>query len=359
MSNEKAVKTSQLTNSIKQMSDYLKGKIDDNTTQLETTVSEYNNKMNSMKICAFLTMVNDSYNTSLKTDAQIRKNINDLKNAKVDGYGIVVEVMPSYEQCKQFENGEIQESQLIWSVYPNVETFNTYMEIAKENGLVLREIKFHNLWARNRGKGHGLNLANFITKYGNTIIEFLNGLTIKPIHATIINEWTSIQSETTNDNIIVLLNAIKSLGYKTGLTGTEVDSAIIPYVDNFYFHFYPFITNKKELATYQDGLDGFEKARLYEKHIEELKNRYPNKKIIIDEVGCSNYWESLARPEEYLGNKGYITTSDGMPMAIYANGAIEYFKNYPIDEIYIFWTDNILSELEKVLIKHGGLKYAK
>lgn len=34
MSNEKAVKTSQLTNSIKQMSDYLKGKIDNNTTQL-------------------------------------------------------------------------------------------------------------------------------------------------------------------------------------------------------------------------------------------------------------------------------------------------------------------------------------
>lgn len=35
MSNEKAVKTSQLTNSIKQMSDYLKGKIDDNTTKLK------------------------------------------------------------------------------------------------------------------------------------------------------------------------------------------------------------------------------------------------------------------------------------------------------------------------------------
>ena len=34
MSNEKAVKTSQLTNAVKQMSDYLKGKIDNNATQL-------------------------------------------------------------------------------------------------------------------------------------------------------------------------------------------------------------------------------------------------------------------------------------------------------------------------------------
>ena len=34
MSNESAVKTSQLTNAVKQMSDYLKGKIDDNTSQL-------------------------------------------------------------------------------------------------------------------------------------------------------------------------------------------------------------------------------------------------------------------------------------------------------------------------------------
>lgn len=34
MSNDLTVKTSQLTNAIKQMSDYLKGKIDYNTTQL-------------------------------------------------------------------------------------------------------------------------------------------------------------------------------------------------------------------------------------------------------------------------------------------------------------------------------------
>lgn len=34
MSNESAVKVNQLSNAVKQMSDYLKGKIDGNTTQL-------------------------------------------------------------------------------------------------------------------------------------------------------------------------------------------------------------------------------------------------------------------------------------------------------------------------------------
>lgn len=51
MSNEKAVKTSQLTNAVKQMSDYLKGKIDDNTTQLNATtqnITEANNNISNL-----------------------------------------------------------------------------------------------------------------------------------------------------------------------------------------------------------------------------------------------------------------------------------------------------------------------
>ena len=51
MSNESAVKTSQLTNSIKQMSDYLKDKIDDNTTQLNATtqnIAEANNNISNL-----------------------------------------------------------------------------------------------------------------------------------------------------------------------------------------------------------------------------------------------------------------------------------------------------------------------
>ena len=49
MSNEKAVKTTQLTNAVKQMSDYLKGKIDDNTTQLNNNV--YNQWKGKIACC--------------------------------------------------------------------------------------------------------------------------------------------------------------------------------------------------------------------------------------------------------------------------------------------------------------------
>ena len=45
MSNDLAVKTSQLTNAVKQMSDYLKGKIDDNTTQINDVVKEIESKI--------------------------------------------------------------------------------------------------------------------------------------------------------------------------------------------------------------------------------------------------------------------------------------------------------------------------
>ena len=51
MSNDLAVKKSQLTNAVKQMSDYLKGKIDDNTTQLNATtqnIAEANNNISNL-----------------------------------------------------------------------------------------------------------------------------------------------------------------------------------------------------------------------------------------------------------------------------------------------------------------------
>ena len=56
MSNDLAVKKSQLTNSIKQMSDYLKGKIDSNTNELNAKVNEtefenYINRKKYTKIC--------------------------------------------------------------------------------------------------------------------------------------------------------------------------------------------------------------------------------------------------------------------------------------------------------------------
>ena len=49
MSNDLAVKTSQLTNAVKQMSDYLKGEIDNNATQLnekrKNEIKESNRKI--------------------------------------------------------------------------------------------------------------------------------------------------------------------------------------------------------------------------------------------------------------------------------------------------------------------------
>lgn len=84
MSNEKAVKTSQLTNSIKQMSDYLKGKIDDNATQLNNNVNEISTiKTDYAKKDEVNTLAS---NKAEKNDLQTVSNELNVQKARIDAF---------------------------------------------------------------------------------------------------------------------------------------------------------------------------------------------------------------------------------------------------------------------------------
>ena len=80
MSNESAVKTSQLTNAVKQMSDYLKGKIDDNTTQLNDITNGIGgrNLVKNSKMTNTTTINNTETNTGYIKDIKCYVT-NDLK----------------------------------------------------------------------------------------------------------------------------------------------------------------------------------------------------------------------------------------------------------------------------------------
>ena len=323
------------------------------TSQLEDIANKNDNINNRMKVNGFLTILNSVSTNTNKSDEQIQKNINDLADAHFDGFAMVVEVMPSAEQKTDFINGTITQTDLTWNCYPSANEINRWLTICEGKGLKFNEIKFHSLWVKQNISS--LDLASFMSSYSDVVLNTLDSLYIKPIHATIINEFGDAITTYTIPVIQSLLTSIKGKGYITGLTGTNPTTDLIDYVDNYYLHFYPAVSFKKMATTFQDAIDGWDKTRIYEKYLKPKLTNYPTKGIIIDEVGCSNYWEALASPELYMGNKGFTSPSNGMPMALYANGAIEYFKSFNAKEISIFWTDTVPSELQNVIKRYKGV----
>ena len=332
-----------------------KGNLDNYATvsQLEDIANKNDNINNRMKVNGFLTILNSVSRNTNKSDKQIQKNINDLADAHFDGFAMVVEVMPSAEQKTDFINGTITQTDLTWNCYPSANEINRWLTICEGKGLKFNEIKFHSLWVKQNISS--LDLASFMSSYSDVVLNTLDSLYIKPIHATIINEFGDAITTYTIPVIQSLLTSIKGKGYITGLTGTNPTTDLIDYVDNYYLHFYPAVSFKKMATTFQDAIDGWDKTRIYEKYLKPKLTNYPTKGIIIDEVGCSNYWEALASPELYMGNKGFTSPSNGMPMALYANGAIEYFKSFNAKEISIFWTDTVPSELQNVIKRYKGV----
>lgn len=298
---------------------------------------------------AFVAILNDSDTGSNKSDAQIRKNIDDLVNAGVKNYAICVEVMPTTEEKNKLANGEITSESLTLSTYPSAETMNTYFNIAKEKGLKLSVLKFHCLWAN---QVSGLDYNAFIKKYKEAVINALNKLTVKPKYVTVLNESGKLITSDTKSSVVSLLGSIKALGYKVGVCGVTqplLDHNLVGYIDMFLPHFYPFASLRGEKTTVQDVEEGFENSRVGDSVITYLKALYPDIPIIISEVGASSYWEALAQPEKWWGGTSEATyVTDGTPMALYTKGAIRYFSQYEVEDMYIFWTDTIPSKLAKV-----------
>ena len=325
--------------------------------QLAETSQLAKTQAHPFDLSGFLAILNDE-NGVLKSDANIRKNIDDLASAKVDSFSICVEVMPSLAQKTAFESAQITQAELVWNIYPSVAVINQYFDYAVSKGLKVGVVKFHCLWAVQ--KSGSLNLVDFVQSYSAVVLNTLDGLTNKPEHATILNEAGSVTNTNTIPAIQTLLTNIKSRGYETGLCGYHsLPSDLLNYVDNFYLHLYPTLTQKGVDADYDDGFMGWQSSFLLEKLVKPLRKNYPTKPIIISEAGASFFWEALAQPEKWWGGTAGVSyDASGKPAAIFADGAIKYFLNtQTIKELHIFWTDSIPTELMNVFLTFREGKY--
>ena len=226
----------------------------------------------------------------------------------------------------------------------NISDVKESMEYYKDYNVKIKTVKIH------FGSISESYLFNTITfeKFDRLYQEFLKYIcqqfkntTVENI--TVLNEFFTIDNNPAyTSNVVNWLNIVKSYGYKTGITCMGVERAYLvqPEIhqnsDLICVNCYPKIsfignkiTNEMCVNTWlQHDLKLF---------FEQMKKKYPDKKLIISETGVINKWNDL------IGDASSDTSStDDKATETYLNGIFGALNEYPIDAVwwwYGIWTD--------------------
>ena len=275
----------------------------------------------------FVTNIKNSNYLQLRPIEDCKRKIDNAKELCVDGLIWVAHLTT--------KNGVLE-------AYENVELFLELREYAENIGLTFSAIKFHTVE------------DTYITPYGkdkffqdyltliNDFIEVDNG-SIE--HITVCNECADVYySEDYRSSLTAIMEHIKTRGYNVGITTTSNDQSYASQPVNswvydastmIYCNFYPTISNKMELTTPENGVNGVN-AGLRRPLIP--KTHY-NKPMIASECGVKDAWICLTGPASWQLNG---TPSNGEVPYIYWYGVFnsECYKHF--NEIWT-WYDAYLN----------------
>ena len=205
----------------------------------------------------------------------------------------------------------------------------------------------------------GLNTDDLRTQYKNkclSIIQELDCLNNGITRVTVLNErpdvYTLLPTESKRDIYnaftLDLINTIKSLGYEVGITFAGLEYGVIRTInynpvitdalDFFGGNIYGVNSYAKELTTFEDSLGYWDSA--FSGAVYSIKQKYPNKKVILSEFGIYKYWESLQNASDWkIGNDGKATDAMGKNIPIYFHGLFNGAEAQLFDEVWLFYTD--------------------
>ena len=195
-----------------------------------------------------------------------------------------------------------------------------------------------------------IGMSTFQTKYKamlNTICNLFKGTTVKRI--IIMNEMWYITNAKYGYSSFVneCLSIVKSAGYATGLSmagfnsNLELPDAVIQNIDTFYINVYPGISGFGKYITKQEAIEAFEQCDV-DLWIEKTKKLYPDKKIVISEMGTDDYWENLAAPSTWYVNG--TSKTGGHAVDTYITAMMEFFINKHVDIEELWWWYNLYYE---------------
>ncbi|APF21545.1 hypothetical protein [Clostridium butyricum] len=207
------------------------------------------------------------------------------------------------------------------------------------------------------------NIDSFISQYKALISDFLSYF--KEINIPYVipfNECSVFYKKNSLyiDFVNTVLYAVKDLGFKVGISTMgaketlEMDDTIKKNVDDFFVNCYPKISYKFEETTYRDCINSWDNS--YEhKCVQQIKSDFPNKKIIMSETGCNDYWVSLCNPGNWKLT-GNAKTGGLAPMYMLEGLFRSDMQDY-IEEVWWCYWDSILNDNCKNIIERyiGGI----
>ena len=206
-----------------------------------------------------------------------------------------------------------------------------------------------------------IGMSTFQSKYKpmlTTICNLFKNTTVTRI--IILNEMWYITNANLGYSSFIneCLNIVKSAGYTTGLsmagfnTNLKLSDAVIQNLDTFYINVYPGISGSGKYITKLEAIEAFNQCDV-DLWIVKLKKDYPNKKIVISEIGTNDYWESLACPSSWQvsGN----SKTGGYAVDTYITAMMEFFinKNVEIEELW-WWYDLYYEPVKETLLNYLG-----
>ena len=206
-----------------------------------------------------------------------------------------------------------------------------------------------------------IGMSTFQSKYKpmlTTICNLFKNTTVTRI--IILNEMWYITNANLGYSSFIneCLNIVKSAGYTTGLsmagfnTNLKLSDEVIQNLDTFYINVYPGISGSGKYITKLEAIEAFNQCDV-DLWIVKLKKDYPNKKIVISEIGTNDYWESLACPSSWQvsGN----SKTGGYAVDTYITAMMEFFinKNVEIEELW-WWYDLYYEPVKETLLNYLG-----
>lgn len=206
-----------------------------------------------------------------------------------------------------------------------------------------------------------IGMSTFKTKYKSmltTICNLFKNTTVTRI--TILNEMWYITNSSLGHSTFIneCLNIVKNAGYSTGLTmagftsNQKLADAVIQNIDTFYINVYPGISGSGSYITKQEAIEAFSQCDI-DLWIEKLKKKYPNKKVVISEMGTNDYWECLAAPSSW--DVTGATKTGGYAVDTYITAMMEFFirNNVDIEELW-WWYDLYYAPVKETLLNYLG-----
>ena len=206
-----------------------------------------------------------------------------------------------------------------------------------------------------------IGMSTFQTKYKamlTTICNLFKDTTVTRM--IILNEMWYITNANLGYSSFVneCLNIVKSAGYTTGLSmagfnsNLQLSDEVIQNLDTFYINVYPGISGFGSYMTKQEAIEAFEQCDV-DLWIEKVKKQYPNKKIVISEMGVDDYWENLAAPSTWQVNG--TSKTGGYAVDTYITAMLEFFinNNVDIEELW-WWYDLYYEPVKETLLNYLG-----